>query len=115
MAAATEVEETESGNEHNSLKHRQNPEKHVIYKRKLQIQPPPLETRAEEAPPLPLAPQPLEEAPPVLLEPHLTKKKKNSSQLSPQDLFVLFLFWVRLYCVEEGSVFLRNTIRSESG
>jgi hypothetical protein len=77
MAAATEVEETEGGNEHNSLKHRQNPEKHVIYKRKLQIQPPPLETRAEEAPPLPLAPQPLEEAPPVLLEPHLTKKKKK--------------------------------------
>lgn len=78
MAAATEVEETEGGNEHNSLKHRQNPEKHVVYKRKLQIQPPPLETRADEAPPPRLAPQPLEEAPPVLLESHLTKKKKNS-------------------------------------
>ena len=79
MAAATEVEETEGGNEHNSLTRRQNPEKHVVYKRKLQIQPPPLETRAEEAPPPRLAPQPLEEAPPVLLEPHLTKKNPPSS------------------------------------
>ncbi|KAE7996229.1 hypothetical protein FH972_000968 [Carpinus fangiana] len=104
MAAATEVEETEGGNEHNGLKHRQNPEKHVVYKRKLQIQPPPLETRAEEAPPPPLAPQTLEEAPPVLLEPHLTKKilpALSPGLVCPLPLPGSFILWGRFGFLKE--------------
>ena len=130
MAATTKIKETQGGNQHNSLKHRQNPEKHIVHKRELQIQPLPLESWPQELPsPSCLHPQPLEEDPPILLWPHL------SLSLSLIFFFFSFLFfsfllglcfWVGGLVVSdrsvvfnvrrernrEGSVFLRNKVWS---
>jgi hypothetical protein len=113
MAAKTKKKETKRGNQDNSFKHRNNPEKHVVYKRNLKIQPLPLERRPQELPsPSCLPPQFLEENPPILLNTHFTF---SLSPFPKRLLLGPLVFWVGrevFYIVAramwEGSVFLKE-------